>query len=82
MSPLPFKEYFRHISLSFLLKEFSVAFAVIFLKSHLVEDDVVCIAGILESHVGANIVPTSSWRGEHSAPESGTKGAFLAHTHY
>ncbi len=81
MSPLPFKEYFRHTSLNYPQGDFHCSCGKLPFLCHLVEDDVVCIAGILESHVGANVVPTSPWRGEHSAPESGTKGAFLANTH-
>jgi hypothetical protein len=69
------REYFRHTSVNYPQGDFRCSCGKLPFLFHLVEDDVVCIAGILESHVGANIVPTSPGRGEHSAPESGTKGA-------
>jgi hypothetical protein len=81
MSPLPFRKYFRHTSLNYPQAVFRCSCGKFRFLSHLVEDDVVCIAGILEAHVGANVVPTSPGRGEHSAPESGTKEAFLVNTH-
>jgi hypothetical protein len=64
-----FRKYFRHTSLNYPQGVFHCSCGKLPFLSHLVEDDVVCIPGILEAHVGANIVPTSPRRGEHSTPE-------------